>query len=418
MSDNDFQLCRNGPACFFLARGGCWFLHPSQEERARLEAERERMKELNSLRAEHYSLRAEINRLDEARRYFLRRPLHTTRACFHTIPLTEEDEVMWRINQLPSELKVLILQQLGLELLLGLEMAPRLLREVLRVPREQGLDSWLGRTLARRGLGLIHVTAKNSLSLTVQGDFEEESRNSDDEDTEKHLTMSSMPPGLEPGTYKLRIIHEGFDLVLVSRHFLSSGCGPLACFPRAQHGPWSGSFLSRGFSLHTKDRSDLAPGGLVPCKDTWPLALDLGSGDPLARPAFVISLEEDWWLRPWRHVRARSYSMDEVATREVRELAETVLGLGVVTSVPDGQVVAYTVSGGDCLSAYDPDGYPNSDEGAYYVSDTRYSYKDQESRIGLIITGSQNYYDMARDWTQDEPAPDQEHYTNPASPRQ
>ena len=48
---------------------------------------------------------------------------------------------MWRINQLPSELKLLILQQLGclqlgLELLLGLEMAPRLLRKVLRVPRE------------------------------------------------------------------------------------------------------------------------------------------------------------------------------------------------------------------------------------------------------------------------------------------
>ena len=80
-------------------------------------------------------------------------------------------------------------------------------------------------------------------------------------------------------------------------------------------------------------------------------------------------------------------------------------------------MVAYTVSGGACLSAYDPDCFPNSDEGAYYFSETRYGYKDQESRTGLIITDSQNYYDMPRDWTQDKFAPDQEHYRNPASPR-
>ena len=80
---------------------------------------------------------------------------------------------MWHINQLPSELQVLILQQLELEVVLGLEMAPRLLREVLRVPREQSLDAWIGRTLAKRGLGQIRVTAKNSLSLTVPGDCED-----------------------------------------------------------------------------------------------------------------------------------------------------------------------------------------------------------------------------------------------------
>ena len=410
MDDLNIPLCRNGSGCFFLARGGCWFLHPSPEERARLE-------ELHSLRAELHTLRAEHRRLDEERRLVLRRPVHSTLICCCTISSTKEDEVMWRISQLPLELKILILQHLlDLQLVLKLELAPGLLREVLRVPREQGLDSWLSRTLARRNLGLIHVPAKNSLSLTVPGNFEEEDRYSDDEDTEKHLTMSSMPPGLEPGTYKLRILHEGFDLVLVSRHFLSSGCGPLACFPRAQHGPWSGSFISRGFSLQTKDRSDLAPGGLVPCKETWRLTLDLGTGDPLAGPAFVISLEEGWWLRPWKHTRTRNYSMDEVATIQLREMCGTGLGLGVVTSVPDGQVVAYTVSGGNCFSAYNPDGFPNSDEGFYYFFDTRYGYKDQESKTGLIITGSQNYYDMPRDWTQDEPAPDQEHYRSPASP--
>ena len=73
--------------------------------------------------------------------------------------------------------------------------------------------------------------------------------------------------------------------------------------------------------------------------------------------------------------------MDEVALAR-RGRRETGLGIGLV--------VAYIISGGDCISAYDPDGYPHSDEGYYNFSVTRYGYKDQEARSGLIITG----YDM------------------------
>ena len=152
------------------------------------------------------------------------------------------------------------------------------------------------------------------------------------------------------------------------------------------------------------------------CESSWPLALDMGTGDTLARPAFIISLEDDWWLRPWRHTRARNYSMDEVALA-MGGRKKTGLGLGVVTSEPGGQVVAYTISGGDCISAYDPDGYPHSDEGYYNFSVTRYGYKDQEARSGLILTGSQNDYDMPREWWSDKPLPDLEHYRSPPKPR-
>merc|ERR1712055_746743 len=97
------------------------------------------------------------------------------------------------------------------------------------------------------------------------------------------------PEGLLPGTYKLRILKDGFDLVRMGGEFLSSQCGPAACFHSEEEEAWSASFISRGFGIRTEVRDDLAPGSWDP-ETSWKLSLEEGCGDRLTSPVFLISL--------------------------------------------------------------------------------------------------------------------------------
>eukprot|EP00092_Neocalanus_flemingeri_P020729 GFUD01022464.1.p1 GENE.GFUD01022464.1~~GFUD01022464.1.p1 ORF type:complete len:398 (+),score=79.04 GFUD01022464.1:11-1204(+) len=384
-------LCRNGPGCHFLAMGRCWFRHLNEVDDKMVELFEllarlpERIDRLQGIISKHQKEK------EKQRRLILNKPVHQELKCTHESTSNDVTDLLSKVSQLPPELHLAILHHFDLETVLRLDLPYNLLHKVLQLPRGEKLGSWLGRQLLEQDLGIIDVPGENTMFLA--------NYHKEDEDGDGHsLKVSDLLPGLTPGAYKVRILQNGFDLVRVGCDFLSTQCGPVKCFHTAKTEHWASSFMCRGFSLQTETRTDLAPGIWEP-KHSCHLPLGQGQGDrlrgsvdELKAPVFVISLQEEWWTRQWSHRRGRNYSVDSVAQgQEVNDGAseEELLGLGVVTNM-QGEVVAYTISGGPVFAAYNPAEEPHSDEGWYNFSVSRYQYTGQIEQAGLIITGSQN----------------------------
>eukprot|EP00092_Neocalanus_flemingeri_P020728 GFUD01022463.1.p1 GENE.GFUD01022463.1~~GFUD01022463.1.p1 ORF type:complete len:436 (-),score=97.54 GFUD01022463.1:146-1453(-) len=411
-------LCRNGPGCHFLAMGRCWFRHLNEVDDKMVELFEllarlpERIDRLQGIISKHQKEK------DKQRRLVLNKPVHQELKCTHESISNDVTDLLINVSQLPPELHLAILHHFDLETVLGLDLPYNLLHKVLQLPRGEKLGSWLGRQLLEQDLGIIYVPGESKMLLANYEDGDEDYDEDEDREDGNSLKVSDISPGLAPGAYKVRILENGFDLVRVGRDFLSTQCGPVTCFPTTENKDWAGSFMSRGFSLQTETRSDLAPGNWGP-EHSWRLSLGQaladklsGTVDQLRAPVFVISLQEEWWTQPWSHRRGKNYSVDSVAHDYLKDRDnEELLGLGMVTNM-QGEVVAYTISGGPVFAAYDPADDPHSDEGWYDFSVSRYQYTGQAETIGLIITGSQNDYGMP--WLleqEEEEFPDQEHYT-------
>eukprot|EP00092_Neocalanus_flemingeri_P025955 GFUD01028130.1.p1 GENE.GFUD01028130.1~~GFUD01028130.1.p1 ORF type:complete len:451 (-),score=98.48 GFUD01028130.1:379-1650(-) len=414
------MLCRNGPTCHFLARGRCWFRHTDvyEQEDEMVELLRllarlpQRIIRLQGIIAnqlwledeeeEFVNMAVERREKEKGMRRILNKPFHQELKCQRGLLSNDVKYLLSNVSQLPPELHLSILRHFDLEAVLRLELPYNLLCQVLRLPRGEKIGSWLGRQLLEQDLGIIFVPGESRMLLANYEDGDEDEDEDEDRDDGNSLKVSDISPGLAPGAYKVRILQNGFDLVRVGCDFLSTQCGPVTCFHTAKTEHWASSFMCRGFSLQTETRTDLAPGNWEP-EHSWDLPLGQsqgdrlrGSVDDLKAPVFVISLQEEWWTRQWSHRRGRNYSVDSVAQgQEVNDGAseEELLGLGVVTNM-QGEVVAYTISGGPVFAAYDPAEEPHSDEGWYNFSVSRYQYTGQIEQAGLIITGSQNDYGM------------------------
>ena len=199
-------------------------------------------------------------RRSQERMRLLNTPVHQKLECSRSASSPPDLEVlMHKISILPPELHVAILRHFDLESLLRLQLPPGLLQEVLQVPKEQEIGPWLARRLVKEDLGIIYIPEVNTMFMTndedSEEDVEEEEVDLGEPIGKRWADVSFLTPGLPSGAYKIRILKHGFDLVLLGRDFLTSQCGPLACFPtsspdrygRSGTWAWAGSFLARGF---------------------------------------------------------------------------------------------------------------------------------------------------------------------------
>ena len=353
--------------------------------------------------------------------------------CLDRVNLEQDDTdsgVLSRVAALPVELKMKILEKMDLETLIKVDLPINILRQVLNVPKKAKAN-WLPDFIASKDCGIIYIPEKARFSLTNQHfdemyydpeDFSDDS--ADDEDnsvyfdprfgrwrlrqTERkfRFRMGEIEPDIEPGFYKVRILQNGFDLVKVGYHFISSQCGPNKCFPKELERNWACSYISRGFKINTECRCDMAPGEFHP-RESWKLPV---SPKKLDAPAFLISFGLERWKSSWTFEETRPYSVDEVALKDYKGAwRERKMSLHVLKT-ENGWVNGYKISG-DAFAAYDPVDDYHSDEGWYQFSVTRYKYKGMKKQIGFIITGSQNDYGMpAFAADDDEPFPDKKYF--------
>merc|ERR1719470_221442 len=146
-------------------------------------------------------------------------------------------DVLDHISKLPEELKLEILRKLSFDQLLDFNLPFDLLRLVLPIPPNVKFESWLAKLLIEKNKGYIFIPAGNSMFISNHDDL-------DCEDPFRPFEVSNISPGLEPGIYKLRILQGGFDLVKDGHNFISSQCGPLACYHEELEKNWAGSFIS------------------------------------------------------------------------------------------------------------------------------------------------------------------------------
>jgi len=305
-----------------------------------------------------------------------------------------DDNIMDHIMALPPEVKIIILRNLDIEDLLRLDLSPSFLHSLLRLPEDVIFEHWLRRKFDSEDLGLICVSTGNKTfiahdSLNVHNfNFIEDSY-----DSGTNLKMYPIcPEALTPGIYKVRILQDGFDLAPVGINFLSSQCGLEACFHDADDQGWTTSFKARGFSIHIEESNAL--GGIWDSEEIWKLPLKKCHGYELSSysyspSVFLISLEEEWWLRPWHHRRRKNYSIDRLAYFKKEEDenfvdcydGERFHGLGVIVN-PGGAVVAYTISGGGLFYSYS-----SAAEGLPVTSFSVTRYHQSGGTGGLCLTG-------------------------------
>ena len=414
------QLCRNGRDCKFAARGACWFKHPEgQTERPKKE------KQVFNFRIDKWEDWSQVNLEHRLRRstwpyegfeenwVFGEDYDEEVSSQFSVLSSDEEDSeedleeselendfdeekedkcckcsqeetitdpLLDNILDLPPELQVKVFQKLELCSLLCLELSSDMLREVLRVPREQNLEMWLGREVARQDLGIIYIPRASTFYLSN----DEEYNDGDEEDVPLHFEKLS--PGLEPGFYKVRQLFGGFDLVRLDHHFLTSLCGPRTCSPpsnsskswakeRVGNWAWACSYRERGFVVNTEQRDDLVPWGWRKsklkhkkddhhchygrsyseycfCTSSEDESDEINKAESteefeflMTGSGFIISLEDGWWRRGWMIQESKSYCRDDVGT-VLKEEQEEESRLSVILCQEGGlsRVVAYILS--------------------------------------------------------------------------
>eukprot|EP00092_Neocalanus_flemingeri_P017245 GFUD01018648.1.p1 GENE.GFUD01018648.1~~GFUD01018648.1.p1 ORF type:complete len:502 (-),score=156.21 GFUD01018648.1:85-1527(-) len=375
--------------------------------------------------------------------------------------VTITDPLVDNILDLPPELQIKILQKLDLASLLSLQLFRALFREVLRVPREEQLEQWIGRELFRQDLGIIYIPGDNSIHLSN----DEEYNNEYEKDFPLHLEKLSS--GLEHGFYKVRQLFGGFDLVKLDHHFLTSLCGPQYCFPATTSSmewatemrgswDWACNYRERGFTINAENRDDLAAKGWrktrlrgktgnhsqqISDSDKSEYSDDMGSSScdedeadeddqddkitivleedlDLTGSMVIISVEEGWWRRRWEMRASRSYCKDDVSAALSNEWQEDYeqSRLSVITSQEGGQarVVAYILSnnrpdlvcrdGG--FHSFDPNqpsmlehklDLDNSCWEKKMFSIIRYGYQNESSLCGFSLTGDCDYYRLPRE---------------------
>eukprot|EP00092_Neocalanus_flemingeri_P026522 GFUD01028745.1.p1 GENE.GFUD01028745.1~~GFUD01028745.1.p1 ORF type:complete len:514 (-),score=168.08 GFUD01028745.1:72-1613(-) len=483
------QLCRNGLDCSYAAMGSCWFLHPDgQKEKPKQEKKVYKFKiekwedwsevNLEHRRGpvqhhygyeEHWEFGEDYDEEEESEEESSEENSEDDdsgdeaeeQPCKCSQGVTITDPLVDNILDLPPELQIKILQKLDLTSLLSLQLSPTLFREVLRVPREEQLEQWIGRELFRQDLGIIYIPGDNSIHLSN----DEEYNNEYEKDFPLHLEKLSS--GLEHGFYKVRELFGGFDLVKLDHHFLTSLCGPQYCFPSTTSSmewamemrgswDWSCNYGERGFTIDTEHRDDLAAKGwrstrlrgktgnhcqLVSDSDNSEFSDDMGSScdedeadeddqdDKIAivleeqdldltGSMVIISTEEGWWRRRWAMRASRSYCKDDVSAALSNEWheEEEQSRLSVITSQDGGEarVVAYILSnnrpGLDCrdggFHSFDPNqpsllehklGLDNSCWEKEMFSIIRYGYQNESSLCGFSLTGDCDYYRLPRE---------------------
>lgn len=351
-------------------------------------------------------------------------PVHSDlKCCVVKEEEPKEENVLEMMEGLPEELKVEVLRSMEQEELFRLDLPQRLLRLALKVPKNKEMSSWLGKQLVGQDQGLIFVPEGNQLFISNFEDMDSTWIDLDNEDefingtAQTPLQVSDLAPALPPGVYKVRLLSQGVDLVKVGSPFLSSQCGPQACYHDLPDTHWPCSTLSRGWRLEKEDRSDLAIYGwlVAGVKNSWRLPRDNGD---LKGPALVICIRPEFWTQPWLDKPARVYSRDSVGGR---------LELKVLLDL-EGEVVAYVIQGTH-FWAFDPlevgereegerEGTPCSEVTGNEFCVIRYGAQGNEEDLGFIITGNKSKYvtpdkedtKLFSNSTDTENFPDKEHY--------
>merc|ERR1719318_2304179 len=335
-------------------------------------------------------------------------PVHKRILCGHPT-VRNDDGVLQCISKLPEELKLEILRRLSLDQLLDLKPSLPLLRFVLPVPPAAAeFEPWLAGYLAKQNRGYVYVPKGNRMFMN--NDYNDEDSDNDGYNNDKY-EVSDILPSLDPGIYKVRLLQGGFDLVQAGYSFISTQCGPLGCHHKRKEEDWASSFLSRGFNISTEDRSDIASCNWDP-RSSWTLPNMQAGG--VKGETFFISIKEGFWNNPWKRDILRPFNYDKVSWTCLKQpddywFENEPFELGVLRA-SGGEVVGYSISG-RCFYAYDPEGYPHSDEGAYDFSVSRYKYTGETSMVGFIVTGEQNMYGMPQLLLEeDQDSPDRKHY--------
>ena len=310
-------------------------------------------------------------------------------SCNHNMAF---DPLLEQIFSLPPELMLKIFRLLDLERLLSLELSPDLLRDILEVTVGDNLDddAWLRMELYKQDLGIILIPGGNSLFLSNDKGWNSECFH--DSPRPGRMKLKAITPGLKPGIFKVRQLEGGFDLTRLDQQFISTQCGPTQCFPSLFHNrkwgeervgnwAWAASFISRGFTVQSEDRPDLAQesfmhrrfscDGTSCCdepEDSGPVAycsgcdaftfayhLPLCSNEKgklksnlyeritsksdwmelglMSGSIFFISLEDGWWQRRWTITERMSYCHDDVTAALLKdEDTRKEPRLGVITS--------------------------------------------------------------------------------------
>jgi len=469
------QRCRNGSTCYYMKMGSCWFQHDKAVSREELEIKKEEKMILNKGNGWfQYNSGKEIEKEEktilnkwedwqsiEPRKF----GVVVDNISFHADYDEEQEEsedsensetedeeeivhcgcsqnmafdpLLEQIFSLPPELRVKIFRMLDVERLLSLELSPDLLRDLLEVTVSGDLDSdaWLRMELYRQDLGIILIPDEHSLFLSNDKGW-----NSAYFHMYPHpgrMKFKEISPGLKPGIFKVRQLEAGFDLTRLDQEFISTQCGPRQCFPRffnnrewdverVGNWAWATSYISRGFTVESEDRPDLAQERFIrrnySCRGDSCCELDyseledsdLEDSDPedsgsadseidvfcspyhtrgphtktkfdsnaqisrksnwtdlslMSGSIFFISLEDGWWQRRWTLTERKSYCSDDVTSALLKDDdSQQEPRLGVITSGccdGVGHMCAACTKGGVRVVAYVLSNYGWGAEGGF-----------------------------------------------------
>jgi len=337
-------------------------------------------------------------------------------------------DILEYVSLLPPELKLRILRHMSLDQLLELNSNISFLKSLIPSPQNVDFESWLTE-LVWIQKGFIFVPSTHKLFMD-----NEIIRENDFEDA---YTVSDIKPGLNPGVYKIKVLDRGFDIVKSDHHFISSQCGPRSYFCPADQEEkqyknvndnavedeknskdkeneeessveykkkaWTTTFISRGFSIKTKNRKDL-----IHCEsENWhdPNVWNPRNAcflpclrEKIKDPVCFIVIHDRFWGEPKKIEWSNSQSISNTEQ------------FGVIRARQDNKIVAYFISATNGFTSHDPK--VNSFEKDNF-SLVWYGYTRKWRMVhsaGLIVTGEDGAYEPCERIRSEKKFPDKQFY--------